>query len=55
MFGWIPRWHPLVWAVVIILVIAVVQNPQGMGHRVGDMIHWLGYAGGRAVLFVESI
>lgn len=55
MFGWIPRWHPVVWAIVIITVIAVVHDPQGMGARVGSMIHWLGYAAGRITTFATSI
>jgi hypothetical protein len=55
MFTWLPRWHPVIWAIVIILVIAVVSNPTGMGQRAGDMIHWLNYAAHQIVVFAESI
>lgn len=55
MFSWIPRWHPFIWAVVIILVIAIVQNPTGMGARAGDLIHNLEHMAGQLVKFAESI
>lgn len=55
MFSWIPRWHPLVWLVVIVLFVAVVSNPTGMGQRVGDMVHWLGHAASQLTVFVENI
>ena len=44
--GWIPRFHPVWWIIIIVLVVAVVRDPTGMGARAGDMIHaiehWIG-------------
>jgi hypothetical protein len=53
--GWIPRWHPIWWAVVIILAIAIFRDPTGMGARAGSIIHGIEHAAGQAVVFVESI
>jgi hypothetical protein len=55
MLGWVPRWHPVVWAVVIILVVAIVRDPAGMGARAGSMIHGVEHWCGQVVVFFESI
>lgn len=55
MFGWLPRWHPLVWLLVIILVIAVWSDPSGWGHKVGGVFHLLPELANRASIFVQNI
>lgn len=55
MFGWIPRWHPFVWIIVIALVAAIVSNPVGMGARAGDLLHGVNHALHQFVIFIESI
>jgi hypothetical protein len=52
---WIPQWHPVVWAIVIIVIIAVVQNPVGMGHRAGSLIHGIGYMAHQVTIAVENV
>lgn len=55
MFNWIPRWHPVIWIIVIVLVVAIVRNPTAMGARAGDMIHGIEHWIGQVVIFFESI
>lgn len=55
MFDWIPRWHPFKWAVVIILVILVWNNPVGWGHTVGGWIHYIPVIADRIGEFFRSM
>jgi hypothetical protein len=55
MFGWIPRWHPVIWIAVIVLGVAIVRDPSAMGARAGDIVHGIVHACGQLVIFVESI
>lgn len=53
--SWVPRWHPVIWIVVIVLVIAIVHNPAAMGARAGDIIHKVIWGFGQLWVFVTSI
>jgi hypothetical protein len=53
--GWIPRWHPVVWAVVIILFIAVVSDPVGWAGRVQGLLHDLDHIAHQLTVFFTSI
>jgi hypothetical protein len=54
-FGWLPRWHPVIWIIVIVLVVAIVQDPAAMGARAHSLIHAGQHAIGQLIVFVESI
>jgi hypothetical protein len=55
MFGWLPRWHPLVWAFVIIMLILIWHDPVGWGQKVGNLIHYVPVIAQRIGTFFTSI
>lgn len=55
MFGWIPRWHPFVWFLVFLLLVAIVTNPVAMAGRVHGIWGQLGHVVHQCIIFIESI
>jgi hypothetical protein len=53
--GWIPRWHPFVWIIVIALIWAIVADPTGMAGRAGGIIHDVEHVFRQLGVFFESI
>jgi hypothetical protein len=43
--GWVPRWHPLIWLFVIVVVVGVFREPAQMGQYatsfIGFVIHFV--------------
>jgi hypothetical protein len=55
MFSWIPRWHPFVWLIVIVIVVAIWTNPAEWGHKAGGLFHLIPEIASRATIFVQSL
>lgn len=55
MFSWIPRWHPFIWAAVIIVGVLIWQDPVGAGHTVRSWINSIPGIADHISLFFRSI
>jgi hypothetical protein len=53
--GWIPRWHPFVWIIVIVLVVGIWQDPAGWGGRVHSIVSYIPVLGDRLTTFITHI
>lgn len=55
MFGWVPRWHPVVWLIVIGVGWAAYHDPAGWGHRFGEIGPFLSNIASRLGTFFSSL
>lgn len=53
--GWIPRWHPLIWLFVIIVIFGIITAPAAMGADATGIIAWGEHAIKQLFVFFQSI
>jgi hypothetical protein len=53
--GWIPRWHPFIWAAVIIMIYLIWTQPAEWGAKAGGILHMVPVAAGRFGIFLSHI
>jgi hypothetical protein len=53
--GWIPRWHPFVWAFVIIMIYMIWTDPATWGHKAAGLLHLIPEAANRVGIFAQNL
>lgn len=54
MFGWLPRWHPFIWLIVVIVVVLVWQDPAGSGQTVRGWLDYIPQIANRVSIFIHN-